>query len=105
MTISTLTQLLTIAGPLTVMAALFLWDVVTLKPKERDKQEALIERVSAVIANNTEVIRETKIIHKDMEKTLVEIKSDIKELKNSTDLTSVYTMLEKLDDKIDKLGK
>lgn len=105
MTINNLTQLLTIAGPLTVMAALFLWDVVSLKPKERDKQEALIEKVSSVIAENTEVIRETKSIHKDMEKTLIEIKLDIKKLKNSTDLTSVYTMLEKLEDKIEQLGK
>ncbi len=105
MTISTLTQLLTVSTPLTVMAAIFLWDVVKIQPKEKDKQNALIERVSTVIAENTEVIRETKSIHKEMEKTLIEIKSDIKELKNSTDLTSVYTMLEKLEDKIDQLGK
>lgn len=105
MTISTLTQLLTVSTPLTVMAAIFLWDVVKIQPKEKDKQNALIERVSTVIAENTEVIRETKSIHKEMEKTLIEIKSDIKELKNSTDLTSVYTMLEKLESKIDQLGK
>lgn len=105
MTVNTLTQLLTVSGPLVVMAATFLWQVISVQPKEKDKQDALIEKVSSVIAENTEVIRETKSIHKDMEKTLNEIKSDIKELKNSTDLTSVYTMLEKLEDKIDRLGK
>lgn len=105
MTVSTLTQLLTVSGPLVVMAGTFLWQVISVQPKEKDKQDALIEKVATVIAENTEVIRETKSIHKDMEKTLIEIKSDIKELKNSTDLTSVYTMLEKLEDKIDQLGK
>lgn len=105
MTVNNLTQLLTVSGPLVVMAATFLWQVISVQPKEKDKQDALIEKVSSVIAENTEVIRETKSIHKDMEKTLIEIKLDIKELKNSTDLTSVYTMLEKLESKIDQLGK
>lgn len=105
MTVNNLTQLLTVSGPLVVMAATFLWQVILVQPKEKDKQDALIEKVASVIAENTEVIRETKSIHKDMEKTLIEIKSDIKELKNSTDLTSVYTMLEKLESKIDQLGK
>ena len=93
------------AGILVALSVAWIYKALYQDPKEKEKQNSLIERVSTVIANNTEVIRETKIIHKDMEKTLVEIKSDIKELKNSTDLTSVYTMLEKLDNKIDQLGK
>lgn len=93
------------AGALVVIAAVYIYKGVVSDPRENREQNKLIERVSAVIANNTEVIRETKVMHKDMEKTLGEIRDDIKELKTSTDLTSVYTMLEKLEDKINQLGK
>lgn len=93
------------SGVLAVIAGVAIYYVLYVLPKERKEQNAIIERVATVIANNTEVIRETKAIHKDMEKTLGEIRDDIKELKTSTDLTSVYTMLEKLEDKINQLGK
>lgn len=93
------------SGIYAVIAAVFLYYVIVVMPKEKKELNAMIEKVATVIANNTEVIRETKTIHKDMEKTLGEIRDDIKELKTSTDLTSVYTMLEKLEDKINQLGK
>lgn len=93
------------SGIYAVIAAVFLYYVIVVMPKEKKELNAMIEKVATVVANNTEVIRETKTIHKDMEKTLGEIRDDIKELKTSTDLTSVYTMLEKLEDKINQLGK
>ena len=93
------------AGILVALSVAWIYKALYQDPKEKEKQNSLIERVSTVIANNTEVIRETKVIHREMEKTLMDIRTDIQELKNSTDLTSVYAMLEKLEDKIDKLGK
>lgn len=93
------------AGILVVLSASWIYKALYQDPKEKEKQNSLIERVSTVIANNTEVIRETKAIHREMEKTLIDIRTDIQELKKSTDLTSVYTMLEKLENKIDQLGK
>ena len=93
------------AGILVALSVAWIYKALYQDPKEKEKQSSLIERVSTVIANNTEVIRETKVIHREMEKTLIDIRTDIQELKNSTDLTSVYAMLEKLESKIDKLGK
>ena len=93
------------SGIYAVIAAVFLYYVIVVMPKEKKELNAMIERVATVIANNTEVIRETKALHREMGKTLDEIRADIKELKTSTDLTSVYTMLEKLEDKINQLGK
>lgn len=93
------------SGIYVVIAAVFLYYVIVVMPKEKKELNAMIERVATVIANNTEVIRETKALHREMGKTLDEIRADIKELKTSTDLTSVYTMLEKLEDKINQLGK
>lgn len=93
------------SGIYAVIAAVFLYYVIVVMPKEKKELNAMIEKVATVIANNTEVIRETKAIHREMGKTLDEIRADIKELKTSTDLTSVYTMLEKLEDKINQLGK
>lgn len=93
------------AGILVALSVAWIYKALYQDPKEKEKQNSLIERVSTVIANNTEVIRETKVIHREMEKTLIDIRTDIQGLKNSTDLTSVYAMLEKLESKIDKLGK
>ena len=81
-------------GAMVVITALYLIQM----PK-------LTEKVTKVIEANTSVIRDSKIYHEKMEQTLNEIKMDIIELKNSTDLTSVYTMLEKLESKIDELEK
>lgn len=93
------------SGIYAVIAAVFLYYVIVVMPKEKKELNAMIEKVATVIANNTEVIRETKAIHREMGKTLDEIRDGIKELKTSTDLTSVYTMLEKLENKINQLGK
>lgn len=93
------------AGILVVLSASWIYKALYQDSKEQEKQNSLIERVSTVIANNTEVIRETKVIHREMEKTLIDIRADIQELKKSTDLTSVYAMLEKLEEKIEQLGK
>lgn len=56
-----------------------------------------------VISNNNELMRETKHSHDEMDKTLQEIKTEIKELKAATDLSTVYSTLERLESKIDEL--
>lgn len=60
-------------------------------------------KMITVIANNTSAMQDTKLRHDSMDKTLQEIKTDIKELKAATDLTTVYATLEKLESKIDEL--
>lgn len=62
-------------------------------------------KMITVIANNTSAMQDTKIRHDNMDKTLQEIKTDIKELKAATDLSTVYATLEKLEAKIDELRK
>lgn len=83
---------------LVVIAGVYIWKSIFIDPKQ-------MEKVTKVIENNTDAIRETKTMHKDMDKTLQEIKENITELKQSTDLTTVYTMLERLEDKLEDLGK
>lgn len=57
-----------------------------------------------VIANNTSAMQDTKVRHDDMDKTLQEIKDDIKELKNVNDMKLVHESLVRIENKLDKLG-
>lgn len=93
------------AGILVVLSASWIYKVIFMDPREKEKQNSLIERVSSVIANNTEVIRETKTIHREMEKTIVEMKHDIEEIKRNQDNPEIKSILERLESKVDALGK
>ena len=61
-------------------------------------------KMITVIANNTNAMQDTKIRHDDMNKTLQEIKDDIKELQNNSDMKLFHDTLVRIESKIDKLG-
>lgn len=61
-------------------------------------------KMITVIANNTNAMQDTKIRHDDMNKTLQEIKEDIKELQNNSDMKLFHDTLVRIENKIDKLG-
>lgn len=82
------------AGILVVIAAIYLYQ----NPK-------IIERVTKVIENNTLVMRDTKQIHDELKQDLVELKKDVEDIKNSADMTEVLKVVERIEYKIDNLGK
>jgi hypothetical protein len=57
-----------------------------------------------VIANNTSAMQDTKVRHDDMDKILQELKDDVKELQNNTDMKQFHDTLVRIENKIDKLG-
>lgn len=61
-------------------------------------------KMITVIANNTSAMQDTKVRHDSMDKTLQEIKDDIKELKNVNDMKLVHESLVRIENKLDKLG-
>lgn len=61
-------------------------------------------KMITVIANNTLAIQDAKLRHDDMNKTLQEIKDDVKELQNNTDMKQFHDTLVRIENKIDKLG-
>lgn len=61
-------------------------------------------KMITVIANNTSAMQDTKLRHDNMDKTLQEIKDDIKELKNVNDMKLVHESLVRIENKLDKLG-
>lgn len=61
-------------------------------------------KMITVIANNTLAIQDAKLRHDDMNKTLQEIKDDVKELQNNSDMKQFHDTLVRIENKIDKLG-
>lgn len=61
-------------------------------------------KMITVIANNTSAMQDTKLRHEVMDKTLQEIKDDIKELQNNTDIKQFHDTLVRIENKLDKLG-
>lgn len=81
-------------GALVVITALYLYQM----PK-------MTEKVTQVIEANTAVIRDTKVYHERMEACLLEMKQDIEDIKKSESNTEIKAILERLERKVDKLGK
>lgn len=61
-------------------------------------------RMIEVIANNTSAMQDTKLRHDSMDKILQELKDDVKELQNNTDMKQFHDTLVRIENKIDKLG-
>lgn len=57
-----------------------------------------------VIANNTSAMQDTKVRHDDMDKILQELKDDVKELQNNSEMSQLHDTLIRIENKIDKLG-
>lgn len=89
-----LTQLIVNFGATVVITAIYLIQM----PK-------LIEKVTKVVESNTEVIRDTKVYHEKMESHLSNMKHDIEEIKQKQDNPEIKSILERLESKVDALGK
>lgn len=81
-------------GAMVVITALYLVQM----PK-------MIEKVTKVIEANTSVIKDTKLYHEKMEQHLLDMKHDIEEIKENQDNPEVKRILERLESKVDALGK
>lgn len=81
-------------GAMVVITALYLVQM----PK-------MIEKVTKVIEANTSVIRDSKVYHERMEQHLLDMKHDIEEIKENQDSPEVKRILERLESKVDALGK
>lgn len=81
-------------GAMVVITALYLVQM----PK-------MIEKVTKVIEANTAVIKDTKLYHEKMEQHLLDMKHDIEEIKEKQDSPEVKRILERLESKVDALGK
>jgi hypothetical protein len=81
-------------GAMVVITALYLVQM----PK-------MIEKVTKVIEANTSVIKDTKLYHEKMEQHLLDMKHDIEEIKEKQDSPEVKRILERLESKVDALGK
>lgn len=81
-------------GAMVVITALYLVQM----PK-------MIEKVTKVIEANTAVIKDTKLYHERMEQHLLDMKHDIEEIKEKQDSPEVKRILERLESKVDALGK
>lgn len=81
-------------GILVVIAGMYLYQ----NPK-------MIEKVTKVVENNTSVIQETRKIHDEMKKDLIELKNDVEDIKLSTNMSEVLKVVERIEYKIDSLGK
>lgn len=81
-------------GAMVVITALYLIQM----PK-------LTEKVTKVIEANTSVIRDSKVYHEKMEQHLLDMKHDIEEIKRNQDNPEIKSILERLESKVDALGK
>lgn len=81
-------------GVLVVIAAMYLWQT----PRT-------IEKITKVIEANTNVIRESKTYHERMEHFMMDMKNDIIQIKNSKNDEEIKEMINRLEEKIDRLGK
>lgn len=84
-------------GVLVVIAAMYLWQM----PK-------MVEKVTKVIESNTNVIKDTQVYHKKMEEIMIEMRRDIEYVKNKVgenDNAELIVRLDKIQDRLDKLGK
>ncbi|MFR9278709.1 MAG: hypothetical protein ACLVME_03425 [Ezakiella coagulans] len=81
-------------GAMVVITALYLVQM----PK-------MIEKVTKVIEANTAAFKDTKIYYEKMETHLLDMKRDIEEIKEKQDSPEVKRILERLESKVDALGK
>lgn len=65
----------------------------------------MLEKVTKVVENNTSVIQETRKIHDEMKQDIDELKRGVEEIKTSSNMSEVLKAVERLEFKIDSLGK
>lgn len=81
-------------GILVVIAGMYL----TQTPK-------MIEKVTKVVESNTNAMIDNKAYHQRLENFIVAMKDDIEDIKRSQNSDEILTILQRLEKKVDDLGK
>lgn len=81
-------------GILVVIAGMYL----TQTPK-------LIEKVTKVVESNTNAIEDNKVYHQRLENFIISMKDDIEDIKRSQNNDEILSILKRLEQKVDDLGK
>lgn len=81
-------------GILVVIAGMYL----TQTPK-------MIEKVTKVVESNTNVMIDNKAYQQRLENFIVAMKDDIEDIKRSQNSDEILTILQRLEKKVDDLGK
>lgn len=81
-------------GILVVIAGMYL----TQTPK-------MIEKVTKVVESNTNAMVDNKLYHQRLEEFILAMKDDIEDIKRSQNSDEILTILQRLEKKVDDLGK
>lgn len=81
-------------GILVVIAGMYL----TQTPK-------MIEKVTKVVESNTNAMIDNKAYHQRLENFIIAMKDDIEDIKRSQNSDEILTILQRLEKKVDDLGK
>ncbi len=81
-------------GILVVIAAMYL----TQTPK-------MIEKITKVVESNTRAMEDNKLYHQRLEEFIVSMRNDIEDIKKSQNNAEIMTILSRIEDKVDGLGK
>lgn len=81
-------------GILVVIAAMYL----TQTPK-------MIEKVTKVVESNTNVMIDNKAYQQRLESFIIAMKDDIEDIKRSQNSDEILAILQRLEKKVDDLGK
>ena len=81
-------------GVLVVIAGMYL----TQTPK-------MIEKITKVVESNTRAIEDNKLYHQRLEEFIVSMRNDIEDIKNSQNNDEIMSILSRIEDKVDGLGK
>lgn len=81
-------------GILVVIAGMYL----TQTPK-------MIEKVTKVVESNTNAMVDNKLYHQRLEEFIMAMKDDIEDIKRSQNNDEILAILQRLERKVDDLGK
>lgn len=81
-------------GILVIIAGMYL----TQTPK-------MIEKVTKVVESNTNAIGDNKQYHQRLEEFIITMKDDIEDIKRSQNNDEILAILQRLERKVDDLGK
>lgn len=64
-----------------------------------------IEKLTKVVESNTRAMEDNKLYHQRLEEFIASMKNDIEDIKNSQNNAEIMTILSRIEDKVDGLGK
>lgn len=81
-------------GLLIVISAMYLYQT----PK-------MIEKITRVVEANTNAIGDNKMYHQRLEEFIMDMRSDIDDIKQTQNDDEIKAILTRIEDKVDSLGK